>query len=185
MTTLRPVFTVLAMATVLFVWSGVTQCLPWGVPTTPQYDASGRPPHDMQSETTVRAAPGTWTTAAFDAQLGSSMLTLTTERTFAWIVAVPITAYDPARYFALELAAQLAVSLGLVALTLLTKELSRSRRLGAVAIAALAASVASYGQMMNWWGMPAWYGIGMSANLTVGWLLAARLADWALVRPTG
>lgn len=89
-----------------------------------------------------------------------------------------------ARYFALELAAQLTVALGLVALTLLTKELSRSRRLSAAAIAALAASVASYGQMMNWWGMPAWYGIGMSANLTVGWLLAASLADWALVRPT-
>ena len=42
-------------------------------------------------------APGIFATVASDAQLGDGISTLTTDRPFAWIVAVPLARYDPVR----------------------------------------------------------------------------------------
>lgn len=171
----RFVAAVAACTATLFVWSGLSQVLPWGVPTVRTVaQTSDEPPSFGASP--LRVAPGTFTTTAFDDQFGDGLNTLMTDRAFAWVAAVPRTRYDPMRYFVGELLCQLVCSLALVLATVLLTPLPRRRRLALVAVFGLGTSVGTYGVMTNWWGLPLRYSGGMSANLVVGWLIGALVA---------
>jgi hypothetical protein len=173
-----------AVATVvLFLWSGLTQMFPWGVPTVQNVaQTSGDP--DAFGATLTRLPPGALATPRFDVELGDGISTLTTDRSFAWIVSVPIERYDPVRYFATELATQAMCALVLVLALRLSSPLPRREGAGLVALFAVGASAASYGVMANWWGLPLLYAGGMSFNLVVGWLLGALAASFVLHRGT-
>lgn len=160
----------------LFLWSGLSQLFPWGVPTVPTFAATTDDPGAFQAPHLVRVPAGTFTTPAFDERLGDGIATLTTDRSFAWVVSIPRERYDPGRYFGLELLSQLVVAALLVAFLRLTGELPRRRRVQALALLAAAGLVATYGVMANWWGLPARYALGLSVNVVVGWCLAAVVA---------
>jgi len=72
---------------------------------------------------------------------------------------------------------QAGVATFLVVLLWVLAPLPRARRLAAVVILGLAGTTATYVGMLNWWGMPAAYGVGESFNLVVGWLLAFSVID--------
>jgi hypothetical protein len=173
---LRFTVAVVAAAVTLFVWSGLTQVFPWGVPTVRNVAQTTEDPASFGAQP-VRKAPGALTTAAFDEVLGDGLSTLTTDRSFAWIVSVPLSRYDPMRYFAFEFASQLACSIALVLAMWLLSPLSGRRRAAVGALFGLAACVATYGVMANWWGLPVPYAAGMSLNLVIGWLLAGAVSS--------
>jgi hypothetical protein len=178
---LRFVAAVAACTVVLFVWSGASQIFPWGVPTVRSFaQTSGNP--SSFGTALVKVAPGTLTTNAFDEQMGDGIYTLTTDRSFAWIVSVPLARYDPARYFLVELLCQLVCSLLLVTAMIWLAPLPRRRRAAVLGVLALGAIVGTYGVMTNWWGLPLLYSVGMSANFMVGWLAAAVVATAILER---
>jgi hypothetical protein len=169
-------------AVVLFLWSGLTQAFPWGVPRTQTLSTqSPSGVEAFQAPNLVQLPPGALTSDAFDERMADRVSTLTTDRTFAWIVAKPIGYYRPAAYFAREAATQLVVAALLAALLLLLPNAPLATRLALVALAGSAAVAGTYGTQMNWWGLPPSYGVGVGFNLVAGWLLAtAILSLWPL-----
>jgi hypothetical protein len=157
----------------LMLWSMLSQLFPWGVPTVAQYSAVHGTPYVFISPGLVTEAAGTFTTNRFDDTFAGTIATLATDRSFTWLVSVPRTAYQPARYFAGELLTQLFVALGLMLMYRVTRPASRGRYLQLVAAAALLAGTAIYGSQVNWWGMPPGFAAGMVGNLLGGWLLAS------------
>lgn len=180
---LRASSAVAAATVVLFLWSGLTQSFPWGVPTVHNVAQTSAAPAAFGA-TPTHLPPGAIATTSFDTEMGDGISTLTTDRSFAWIVSVPIDRYDPIRYFAFEVATQATCALVLVVALRLSSPLSRRERAGLVALYALAANAATYGAMANWWGLPLSYACGMSFNLLVGWLLGAAAANFVLERTT-
>lgn len=172
---------VAACTVVLFVWSGLSQLFPWGVPTVRNVAQTRAEPKSFGA-TPMRFAPGELTTSGFDEVLGNGISTLTTERSFAWIVSVPIDRYDPTRYFLQEVVSQLLCSVCLVIAALLLSPLPWRRVAGVVALFGIAAGVATYGVMTNWWGLPVRYSGGMCVNLAVGWLLGGAAITVILKR---
>jgi hypothetical protein len=54
-------------------------------------------------------------------------------------------------------------------------------RLKIVGISALIGTIATYGQQLNWWGMPSLYAFGAAFNLIAGWLLVGFvLSKWII-----
>jgi hypothetical protein len=51
-----------------------------------------------------------------------------------------------------------------------------------VAVATLAATTATYGQLMNWWSMPLPYALGASLNLIIGWMLASLISACFIIK---
>ncbi|MCA2979529.1 MAG: hypothetical protein INH41_28445 [Myxococcaceae bacterium] len=180
-TPLRFAVAVIACAATLFVWSGLTQVFPWGVPTVQVVaQTTGEPAAFGASP--VRRPPGALATSAFDDELGDGNGTLTTDRSFAWIVSVPVERYHPTRYFIGEAVTQLACAAMLVEALWLLSSLPLPRRALVLALLATAAAGATYGYMTNWWGLPLRYSGGMSVNLVVGWVLGAAVASVVLDR---
>jgi hypothetical protein len=178
---MRFITTIVACTLMLFVWSGLSQLLPWGVPTVRNFSQTTAPPTSFGA-TPEQHMPGELTTPAFDEVLGSGIATLTTDRSFAWIVSVPRERYDPTRYFVREFVTQFGCAVILVVAVGLLSPLSSRKRLGVLALFGVGASLATYGVMTNWWGLPLLYSGGLSANLVAGWLLAASVAN-ALLGP--
>lgn len=176
---LRLALAVIACTATLFLWSGLAQTFPWGVPTVRTVAQTSTEP-DTFGAVPIRRPPGALTTSAFDDELGEGISTLTTDRSFAWIVSVPIGRYDPTRYFLAEAATQLACATLLVLALWLLSPLSKPRRALVLSLLGMAAACATFGSMTNWWGLPARYSGGMSVNLVVGWVLGAAAATLAL-----
>lgn len=155
----------------LFVWSGVVQNFPWGVPSAQVlYQVSAEPEEERVPN--ARDVPyHTLTTADFDREMVGRVTTLTTDNTFSWIVTRPIEEYDPVAYLGKEALTQMVVGGMLTVLLWLTTGLGYFRRMGLVALCAIMASTATYGQLLNWWGLPLAYTLGVSLNLVVGWVL--------------
>ena len=82
-----------------------------------------------------------------------------------------------------EAATQAVVAALLTLLLFVTSPLALPRRLGLVALAGFAACAATYWQLLNWWGLPAVYGIGVSVNLVGAWL-AGRTIRPSLCGPS-
>ena len=163
---------VVASTVVLFVWSGVTQLLPWGVTavqnlTTLPEDDERFAGYDVQ-----HVEKGALTTPRFDESFLGRISTYSTDSTFSWIVTQPL-ASDYSGYFLRELLTQFFAAMLLVAFLSRTRRWPSAQRIGAVALGGVAASIACYGQLMNWWAVPLAYGLGVSVNLVVGWTLAA------------
>lgn len=126
---------------------------------------------------------GSLTTPEFDERMSGRISTLTTDRTFSWIVSRPIDYYNPGAYFAREAVTQLVVALLLTGLLLLLPAVPLGTRLVLVAVAGVAAVAGTYGTQMNWWGLPAVYRIGVGFNLVAGWVLATLVVSLWILRP--
>ena len=163
----------LASWLLLFLWGGLTQLLPWGLSTVRTFATTSGDPYVFGADRLQTAAPNTFTTSAFESAFGQGISTLATDASFSWIVSVPSSAYDPTRYFALELLSQLMVAIVLVAVLATLAPLGPRRAIRVVLLLCVAAMVATYGVMANWWGLPAEYALGMAANLVFGWAVAA------------
>jgi len=173
----RDLLAIAAGTAVLFVWYGLAQAFPWGPGCVDSYSSTSGESYAISAGGLIEAPPGTWTTPAFDERFGGRMVTLATDAQFCWILSAPRSAYDFARYFGLHAVTQLGVTVLLLLVLRLIQAATFARRMLVVAAFAVAASIATYGAMMNWMGMPAAYGVGEGFNLMAGWLLAAALVD--------
>lgn len=181
MRVLRWLLAISAGSLVLLVCYGIAQFLPWGVGSVAQFDATSGEPYAVASRL-QEMPPGTWTTEAFDDQLGNGVSTLATDRSFAWIVALPRERYDLGRYLIVHAVTQTAVACGLALVLWSLRRVSRSRRLGTILGVGALGTVAGYGSLMNWWGLSANYAVGESANQLLAWCLALLVIDRILIR---
>ncbi len=166
----RLIFSTLAATIILFLWSGLTQMLPWGITSTQNISVQTSEP--VQAPNLLRLEPNSLTSETFDEQFINKISTYTTDKTFSWIVTQPYNT-NYMSYFAREALTQLLVAFFLSMLLFLTAQLSFKTRLSLIALAGLAAATATYGQLMNWWKLPASYALGVGLNLMIGWLLAS------------
>ena len=157
---------------VLVLWYGLTQLFPWGTASVSNFSATSSETYVPGAPGLEEAPPGTWTTEAFEDQLNGKISTLATDRTFSWIVAAPREHYSPSRYLTFHALTQAGVAALLVLVSYVLAPLPRARRLAAVIALGVAGATATYGGMLNWWGLPAGYGVGESFNVVMGWLLA-------------
>lgn len=166
----------LVAGTTLFLWSGLTQKLPWGPPTARTVVATKADKQDQfQGVNAEYAEPGQYTTSEYDKTFVGKVNTLTTDQTFSWIVTKPVAYYRPGAYLLKEAATQFLVGLLIAVLVVRLGPASTVGHVTTVAIAALAAGIASYGQLFNWWGLTTAYAVGALINIVVGWSLAAFL----------
>lgn len=169
----RFVIAIVISTVILFVWSGVTQMLPWGIPTaqniTVQTDEENI---NSQVPNFVQLPPNSLTTEGFDEQFIDKVSTYTTDQTFSWIVTQALNT-NYASYFVYEILTQLLVSIFLSTLLLLTVQLDLQSRMTIVVVVSFMAFTATYGQLMNWWGLPALYALGVGLNLLIGWTISS------------
>ena len=170
------------MTLILFLWSGLTQIFPWGVPsaqkvsTQTEVDTGSFDVPDL-----IEMPPYSLTTDEFDSIMSGKISTLSTDETFSWIISSPMKNYDPIKYFIWEIVTQLVVSVLLTFLLLQIHLLPIKKRLIVVGFTGLLTFIGVYGQMINWWALPLIYGLGVGFNLIVGWLLASIVSvKWIL-----
>lgn len=164
---------VLVFTILLFLWSGFTQMLPWGIPTAQKISVQSQDTTN-QVQGVIKLQPNTLTTANFDATFNHKISTYTTDSTFSWIVTQPLKT-DYSSYFIGEIITQFFVSILLVPLLALTSNHRIQMRIMLIALVALLAWISTYGQLLNWWGVPANYAIGVGVNMLVGWCLTGFL----------
>jgi hypothetical protein len=158
----------------LFMWNGFVQVLPWGVPTTQSINAQSSNAIDTKDMKGITNLPANaLTTSQFDEQCTNKISTLITDKSFSWIITKPTSYYNMGSYFMKEALTQLLVSIFLVLILFNTKTLSLKKRLSIIAFAAFAATIATYSQQINWWGLPLSYGLGVAVNLILGWLITS------------
>ncbi|MBX9471654.1 hypothetical protein [Microcella sp.] len=163
----------LLVTVVLVLLNGVSQQVPWGIGSARQYrqSASGESARaDEPKVVDVSSTPVV--TAEFDERMAAQVSTLTTDRTFSWIISKPLSYYRPGRYLAIEVFTQALVAAAIVGLVAMVDD---AIALIVIAVAALATTVAVYGQLTNWWGLTLRYAVGVSVTLIVSWVAAAAL----------
>jgi hypothetical protein len=174
----------LVAGVVLFVWSGLVQIFPWGVPSAAvlasQTEGQTEP---FQAPNVQRLPANALTTPQFDIEMVDRVNTLITDGTFSWIVTKPLAYYNPLLYFAREFATQIVAGLLLTLLLILTSPLPVRQRLLMVTVAGVLAAVASYGQLFNWWGLTLVYALGVSVNLVIGWIVASFVLTRFVLKP--
>jgi len=171
------VLAILVGTVVLLLWYALVQLFPWGTGSVRNFSATSGEPYASGVANLEEAPPGTWTTDAFEDRFGDRISTLASDRSFSWIIVAPREHYSIPRYFAFHALTQTGVAVLLVLVLGVLSPLPRARRLAAVVVLGAAATIATYGAMLNWMGMPATYGVGESFNLLGGWLLAFAVID--------
>lgn len=141
---------------ILFVWSGITNNLPWGI----------------GSVSNVQEAPELGKAVEKQLELGKRSLFLS-DVVAAIIVVRPLSYYSIPRYFALEFATQVSVALLLALIIELTRPLAFEAQMLLIAIIGLMASVGILFQYWNWWGFPAKLVLGSMFNLIIGWMVVS------------
>lgn len=163
-----------ALAVVLLVLlGGVSQTLPWGIGSARQMIQRASIEADHAGPKVVDVSADPVTRDRFDAEMAGRVTTLTTERTFSWIVSQPLSYYRPGRYLAWEIVTQVLVAVGIVAVNALLTDVAPQTRISVVAIVAVIAAIATYGQLRNWWGLSWPYTLGVSVTVVVAWIAAA------------
>lgn len=164
---------------ILFLWSGLSQVLPWGITAT--QNISSQAANSVQAPRLLQVPPNTLTTEQFDAQFVNKISTYTTDTTFSWIVSQPLNT-NYAGYFLREFFTQLVTALCLSLLLLLTAKLELTTRMLIVGLASFAAISATYGQLMNWWRLPPNYALGVGFNLFIAWVLTSFIVARFIIR---
>lgn len=184
---LRFVAGVLVSTLVLFCWSAVSQNLPWGVPSVKNYSTI-----TVEEKTRTFQAPDlvylpaySLTTTQFDSLLVNEVNTLETDKTFSWIVTKSADYYQPEHYLFRALLTQFFVGLLLTLLAVITTQLSFKQRILLLLVVAAAGSIATYGELWNWWGLTVLYALGVSINLMIGWLLNGSILFRFLFKSNG
>jgi hypothetical protein len=183
--TKKIIISTIVSTVILFLWSGLTQMFPWGVPTAQTITSqTNKQTESFQTPKLIDLTANSLTTEKFDEQFVNKISTLTTDKTFSWIITKPIGYYNVGNYFIKEIVTQLLVALFLATLLMLTIGLSNQKRLTIIAFTGVLAVTAIYGQMMNWWGVPAIYALGAGLNLIIGWTLSAFVSSKFIIKPT-
>ncbi|WP_194777651.1 hypothetical protein [Pararhodonellum marinum] len=181
--TKKIILSTLVSTVILFLWSGLTQMFPWGVPTAQSvFSQSEQQTESFQTADLIEVPANSLTTDKFDEQFVNKISTLTTDQTFSWIISKPVGYYSASDYFIKEIITQLIVALFLAAMLVLTIELPNQKRLLLITISGLLAVTAIYGQLMNWWGVPAIYAMGAGINLIIGWVLSAFVSTKFIIK---
>lgn len=168
---------------ILFLWNGLAQMFPWGVPTAQSISSqTAKQTESFQTPNLVELPGNSLTTEKFDEQFVNKISTLTTDKTFSWIITKPLDYYNIGNYFIKEIITQLLSALLLAILLVLTAELANSKRLAIIAISGVLAVAAIYGQMINWWGVPAIYALGAGVNLIIGWIISAFVSSKFIIK---
>ncbi len=167
---------------VFFSWGFITQFLPWGVPVTQTVVSQRGNTSLFMAPNAIEEPVRSLVTESFDTLMINKVSTLATDRTFSWIVSIPIQDYDMNRYFAFEMITQILISILLVALLTLSRNLPQKNRILILLMASLISIVGIYLPFMNWWGLPATYALGAGLNLIVGWTVSGSIIDWFLNR---
>jgi hypothetical protein len=172
----------LVATVILFMWNGVVQMFPWGVPTAQAISAqSSKKTDSFQTPNLIELPTNSLTTEQFDAQMAGKISTLTTDKTFSWIISSPVSYYNVGNYFMRETFTQLLVAFLLSLLLWQLRSFNMITRLKIVGIVALLTVIATYGQQFNWWGMPTLYAFGVAFNLIAGLLLTAFvISKWVI-----
>lgn len=172
----------LLSTTILFIWSGLAQMLPWGIASTQNVTVQRVPANEpLQVPNLIQIPVDTLITDQFDRQFLHKISTLTTDTTFSWIITQPLQS-DYTGYLLVELVTQFVVALLLAILLFLTRPLAFGKRIAIVLLVGLLTVAATYGQLMNWWALPALYAVGVSVNLVVGWAMAALLSAQLILK---
>lgn len=171
---------------VLFVYSGISQNFPWGVPTAQIVSCASESPELFMSDSNVETFGATEIVQPeFDDVFVDKISTLTTDRSFSWIISTDIANYKPTIYLLREALTQFFVAFFLSLILAITDGFSSRKRLTLILIAALSGIFATGIQQMNWWHVPASYQLGMALNVILGWLLAAFISmTWIIKRQT-
>lgn len=177
MTAWRYLLAVVVGTVVLVLWHGLAQLFPWGVASVSNFSATSEATYVVSSSELEQAPPGTWTTEMFDEQLGGRISTLATDQSFSWIISARREHYRLQKYFAFHALTQFCVANLLILVLCILAPLSRARRLAAVLCLSVTGTIAIYGGMLNWMGMPSVYGLGQSFNHVVGWFFAFLVID--------
>lgn len=160
----------------LFLWGGASQMLPWGISTTQNITVQTE---ELQEQSKVsnliKLKPNELTTEKFEDQFLDKISTYVTDNTFSWIVTQPYQK-DYSSYFIKEVITQLIVAILLSITLFLTLQLKLKTRMLLILVLGICASTAIYGQLMNWWGIPARYALGVSFNLIIGWILVSYIS---------
>ena len=174
----KVVISTMVSGIILFLLGGLAQFLPWGIPSTQNISVQSElNPNQRKLHNLTSLAPGELTTEKFDAIFLDKISTYSTDHTFSWIVTQPLP-NDYTSYFIREIGNQLIVGLLLSLILYLTIKLDLKTRLTIILIVGFAASVGTYGQLMNWWNVPVAYGAGVSINLIIGWIVVS----WVVAR---
>lgn len=171
----------ITFAVLLFLWSGFTQILPWGVPSAQKITVQASDSNSNLTDLIV-AQKNALTTVSFDSTFNDEISTYTTDRTFSWIITQPVRS-DYSGYFIGEILTQFLVGVLLTILLSLTLNYSIRTRMKFIVIVGLVAWAATYGQLINWWGMPLKYALGVGVNLLVGWVVTGYLVSRFILKP--
>ncbi len=183
--TKKIIISTIVSTVILFLWSGITQMFPWGVPTAQTITSqTNKQTESFQVPTLIEFPANSLTTKKYDELFVNKISTLTTDKTFSWIITKPVVYYNAGNYFMKEIITQLLVALFLATLLVLTVGLPNQKRLTIISITGILAVTAIYGQMMNWWGVPAVYALGAGLNLIIGWTLSAFVSSKFIIKPT-
>ncbi len=166
----------------LFLWGGLSQMLPWGISTTQNVNVQSKLVEEQSDvPNLIKLQANELTTDKFESQFADKISTYVTDNTFSWIITQPYQK-DYSGYFLKEIITQLIVGLLLAIILFLTIKLDLKTRIMLLVIFGLCASTAIYGQMMNWWGIPANYALGVSVNLIIGWTLAGYISARFIIK---
>jgi hypothetical protein len=181
--TKKIIISTLVSTIILFGWNGLVQMFPWGVPSAQTITTqSVKKTESFQTPNLIELPANTFTTEKFDNQMADKISTLTTDKTFSWIITKPITYYNMGAYFTKEAITQFLVALFISILLSLTVKESLKRRLSFSLLAGLMAVTAIYVQMMNWWGLPARYALGAGFNIIIGWLIVSFISAKYIIK---
>jgi hypothetical protein len=174
------ILSVFVITAILFLYGGLAQMFPWGIPSTQVITAqAGDQTEAFQAPQEIKMEAGSLTTDEFDEVMVSKISTLTTDKTFSWIISAPIARYNAGTYFGLEILTQFIVAILLTIILLLTKGMELTNRILIMLVGAMAASSSIIGQQLNWWALPPIYGIGVGFNLFLSWTIAYFIsAKW-------
>ena len=182
----RILLSIILMTAVLYIYSGMSQMLPWGVPTAQVVFSQDGEAQIFQSTADIQQfQPYEFTTPKFDEQFRNKISTLSTDETFNWIVSSDIGGYNPTRYLVLEFFTQLLVAVFLTLGLALTISLANNQRFMIILFLALAGLSATLLQQLNWWRIPSDYQLGMMINILISWGLCTFIAaKWILKSET-
>lgn len=167
---------------ILFFWGFITQFLPWGVPVTQTVISQEGNTSLFMAPNAIEVPVRNLVTESFDTLMVNRVSTLATDRTFSWIVSIPIQDYDMNRYFIFEMITQIFISILIVAILTLTRNLPQKNKLLLLLIVSFISIVGIYFPFMNWWGLPPNYALGSGLNLLMGWTVTGYTIDWLINR---
>jgi hypothetical protein len=181
----KVILSIIVSTIFLFIWNGLSQTFPWGVPSTQMLSTkSNLTADDTKMGRLVALPPNTFTTEKFDERFSNKVSTLVTDQSFSWIISKPISYYDMGAYFMKEILTQLIVAVFLSLILFYTVTLNLKTRLSIIGLAGLAAAIGVYGQLMNWWGLPIIYGLGVGFNIVVSWLIISFISAKWIIKST-